>query len=170
MTAAFYRTEMDAQTHPCANLPRRTAVWCLVLFYLCVSSPFSVPVTVALGALDRGHQVLLGAGREGAPLVVLHHARSCPEHQHGILARTLTVFAKKHSTADADHVLELPTPANCVQTEKSEFSCHAVAIMTVATDLSGEALRENRSAALVIQSPRDERSPLRFLRSAQLLI
>lgn len=77
----------------------------MLLLYLGAFSPLGVGGAGLLGLFDSDHEVVLQAGMDKMR-VVLHHRGNCLPHQHGPLARTLTLFAQPASATDADHVLQ----------------------------------------------------------------
>lgn len=79
--------------------------WNALLLYVAACSPVGVSLTAALGSLDRDHQVNLQSG-EREMRVVLHHRQTRAAHHHGLLARTLNLFAQPATSAEPDHVLQ----------------------------------------------------------------
>ena len=76
-----------------------------MLLYVGGFSPLGLGGAFLLGALDADHQVVLRTGAENVR-VVLHHRGNCAQHQHGPVARALTIFAQPTSPTDPDHVLQ----------------------------------------------------------------
>lgn len=85
---------------------RQLAGWLVLLVFLGALSPVGPALAALLGGLDRDHQVCLATGNDGVR-VVLHHGACCQQgHHHGVIARTLTLFAQPATTTDPDHVLQ----------------------------------------------------------------
>lgn len=84
---------------------RLLAGWWALLLYLGAFSPLGVGGAGLLGLFDPDHEVVMQAGRD-TMRVVLHHRGNCPPHQHGTVARTLTLFTQPASATDPDHVLQ----------------------------------------------------------------
>ena len=98
---AYMKT--NARHH--AHAFRRFAGWCVLALYVGVFSPVGLSLMTALGSLDLDHQVNLQTGDRGVR-VVLHHQQASAAHHHGLLARTLNLFAQPASSAEPDHVLQ----------------------------------------------------------------
>lgn len=84
---------------------RLLAGWWLLSLYLGAFSPLGVGGAGLLGLFDSDHEVVLQAGMDKMR-VVLHHRGNCPPHQHGTVARALTIFAQPAGATDPDHVLQ----------------------------------------------------------------
>ena len=84
---------------------RLLAGWCGLLLYVGAFSPLGMGVTALLGTIDPDHHARFQPGSGGMRLV-LHHEGNCSGHQHGVVARALTIFAQPVSNTDPDHVLQ----------------------------------------------------------------
>ena len=97
---------MNARTSQLRPLAKLLAGWCAVLVYAGVLTPVGPLIAALVGGLDRDHHVCLEAGADGMR-VVLHHGKNClTRHHHGLVARTLTMFAEPPAATDPDHVLQ----------------------------------------------------------------
>lgn len=90
------------------NAHRLMAGWCGLLLYVGVFSPVGVGLTELAGVFDPDHQAFVQVNASGAK-VVLHHQPPCATHHHGLLARTLTLFAAPIRPGLPDHVLQFGT-------------------------------------------------------------
>lgn len=104
-TRSASSVNMHTQDRPPHSHLRLLAGWWVLLIYLGAFSPLGVGGAGLLGLFDSDHEVVLQAGMDKMR-VVLHHRGDCPPHQHGPLARTLTLFAQPASATDPDHVLQ----------------------------------------------------------------
>lgn len=77
----------------------------MVLLYVAAASPLGLGFATVVSGLDRSHQVQVSAGGQGFRLV-LHHATSCANHRHGLVAKSLVLFSQPRTVANSDHVLQ----------------------------------------------------------------
>lgn len=84
---------------------RQVVGWAMLLAYVAVFSPAGLGMAAALGLMDSNHQLGF-SGSDTGLRVVLHHRCHCGVHHHGLIARTLTAFARPPSPTDPDHVLQ----------------------------------------------------------------
>jgi len=84
---------------------RSLAGWLLLVIFFLIYSPVGICAAAILGSLDSTHDARLQSGEHGLQLV-LHHGHSCIGHHHGIVARTLTVFAQPATAGNPDHVIQ----------------------------------------------------------------
>lgn len=97
-----------AMSHPPnkrSSARRLIAGWCGLLLYVGAFSPLGASLAGVIGACDPDHQAHVQPTAGGFK-VVLHHAQACPAHHHGLLARTLTLFAAPVRASQPDHVLQ----------------------------------------------------------------
>lgn len=150
---------------------RRIAGWSTLLLYLAAFSPLGIGFATALGSLDRDHRVNLLAGDAGLRLV-LRHQTACQPHQHGLVARTLTVFARPVSPDQPDHVLQFGAAENF--TGSAPIQClfdstgSPMPAVTTGMMVSIQSLLPLVSSAN--HPPPGDASVLRCLRSTVLLI
>ncbi|TAL01941.1 MAG: hypothetical protein EPO07_07910 [Verrucomicrobia bacterium] len=90
---------------------RLTAGWSALWLYVAACSPVGLGLAALAGSLDSRHQIFLGAGECGGRLV-LHHGNGCAQHQHGLIARALTLFAQPASPSEPDHILQFSSSDN----------------------------------------------------------
>jgi len=77
----------------------------LLLLYLLTATPLAPLMVTLFAELDRDHQVELEQTAEGIQVALRHHHSSLP-HQHGWVARTVTLFAQPTSSAHPDHFIQ----------------------------------------------------------------
>ena len=77
----------------------------MLALYVGALSPVGLGLTALLGAVDPDHRVTMQTGAAGSR-VGLHHGGNCAEHQHGLVARALTLFAAPGRAGEPDHVLQ----------------------------------------------------------------
>ena len=106
MESAFDATRLRKVKHrnPKTGMGRQITAACGLLLYLVAFSPVGMAALALLGTLDPDHQALFKPSTDGLSLV-LHHGPKCAAHQHGAIARTLTIFSEPASPTDPDHVV-----------------------------------------------------------------
>jgi len=87
------------------------AGWCALVLYAGASSPLGMAGAAVVGSLDPDHHALVQA-EPGSARLILHHEPKCVRHQHGAVARALTLFAAPARAGDPDHVLQFRTAAS----------------------------------------------------------
>ena len=108
---AIALASMNTNVRHHAHAFRLFAGLCVLVLYVGAFSPVGLGLTAALGSLDRDHQVNLQSGERGVR-VVLHHQEACASHHHGLLARTLNLFAQPATSTEPDHVLQFGAADN----------------------------------------------------------
>ena len=88
---------------------RLIAGWGALFLFVGVSSPLGLGLAALGGSLDRSHRLSVQGDGSGLQLV-LQHNRCCAAHRHGVVARTLTLFAKPASATNPDHVIQFSAP------------------------------------------------------------
>ena len=78
--------------------------WLVLALYLGFGMPIGLCAAVVAGSLDSAHQIYLNPGPYGVELV-LHHDAGLVDHEHGLIAQTLTVFAPPPTRESPDHVI-----------------------------------------------------------------
>jgi len=98
--------------------PWRVMVGLLVFTLYCLSySPVGISLVILVGSFDSCHEARLQSGEQGLQLV-LHHGHRCIGHHHGLVARTLTLFAQPATPGNPDHVIQFRSTNNyCSQTQ-----------------------------------------------------
>lgn len=150
---------------------RLIAGWCGLLLYVGVFSPVGVGLAELVGKFDPNHQALVQVGARGAKLV-LHHEQPCPTHRHGLIARTLTLFAAPTRPGLPDHVLqfgaaeiisgkELRSATPPIQLDQPCFATR---------ELRAASQCENFLSGMPTHPPSPQRGQLLGLRSTLLLI
>jgi hypothetical protein len=82
------------------------AGWLVLALYFLDYSPVGICAATFAGSFDSTHEVRVQSGEHGLQLV-LHHNHGCAGHHHGVIARTLTLFAQPAMTANPDHFIQL---------------------------------------------------------------
>ena len=89
--------------------PRTTCLvagWLVLALFFLDYSPAGVFATALAGSFDSTHEARVQPGEHGLQLV-LHHNHGCAGHHHGVIARTLTLFAQPATAANPDHFIQL---------------------------------------------------------------
>ncbi len=78
----------------------------MLLLALAALSPAGPAFTTLLAQFDRSHHIGVAADANGVRVVLRHDLHCLAAHHHGMIARTLTLFAQPTSHAQTDHVLQ----------------------------------------------------------------
>lgn len=147
------------------------AGWLVLALYFLDYSPVGIAAAALVGSLDPAHEVQVQFGASGLQLV-LHHGHGCHGHHHGVIAKTLTIFAQPASTANPDHLLKFGSAnffANTAQVRPSTLSLAELPLPVL--DLISLGLPN--SSPVAAESPRPppgEQGLLACLRSTVFLI
>lgn len=85
---------------------RRTRASLLMLLYLLALTPVTAELTALIGATDRSHHVTVQQTDTGIQVVLQHDCLSRTMHQHGLVARALTLIAQRPAAGHPDHVIQ----------------------------------------------------------------
>ncbi len=97
----------NAPTHPCTRQPRlRFCAILLALLYLVTATPLLPALTALLALSDRSHLVTFQPTAHGIEVVLRHDSLHPPSHPHGLIARSLAVFAQRTIAPQTDHVIQ----------------------------------------------------------------
>lgn len=108
MNIRWSKSQSICRVNPAQRKPGvlcRVAGWLVLALYLLEYSPVGIYAAALGGSFDSSHEVRVHWGEQGLQLV-LHHNHGCFGHHHGIVARTLTLFAQPATTANPDHVIQ----------------------------------------------------------------
>ena len=78
----------------------------LLSLYLVTATPLAPALTALLALADGAHQVALQQSAGGVQVVLHHECVRSAAHRHGMVARTLTLFAQRTAGAQLDHVIQ----------------------------------------------------------------
>ena len=78
----------------------------LALLYLVIATPLLPLLTALLALSDRSHLVILQPTTQGIQVVLRHDGLHSPSHRHGLIARSLAVFAQRTIAPQTDHVIQ----------------------------------------------------------------
>ena len=81
------------------------AWWVVLALYIFDYSPMGIGAAAFTGSFDPNHKIRFQTDGGGLQLV-LHHSHGCIGHHHGIIARTLTLFAQPATNANPDHIIQ----------------------------------------------------------------
>ena len=87
------------------------AGWLVLALYFLDYSPVGVFAAALAGSFDSTHEARVQSGEHGLQLV-LHHTHGCVGHHHGMVARTLTLFAQPATAGSPDHVIQFGSADN----------------------------------------------------------
>jgi hypothetical protein len=76
------------------------------LLYLLAVTPLSLALTALLASADRSHHLGILATPDGLQLVLRHDGATRQTHRHGVVARTLVLFAQRATVPPSDHVIQ----------------------------------------------------------------
>jgi len=79
---------------------------CVLLLYLVIATPLAPALTTLLAVFDRSHHVAVQQTEKGLQVVLRHGCLTWPMHRHGMLARALTVLARRTTAPQSDHVIQ----------------------------------------------------------------
>jgi hypothetical protein len=92
---------------------------CLALLYLLTVTPFTLALTALLATSDPSHHVAIQQAAIGLQLVLRHDCVNLGTHRHGMIARTLTLFAQRTTTSSPwDHVIQFGAVDTMQQTSE----------------------------------------------------
>jgi hypothetical protein len=87
------------------------AGWLVLTLYFLDFSPVGIYAAALAGSFDSTHEARVESAEHGLHLV-LHHTHGCIGHHHGIVARTLTLFAQPATAGSPDHVIQFGSADN----------------------------------------------------------
>lgn len=85
---------------------KRAGASLLLLLYLFALTPVSAEFTALIGATDRSHHVTVEQTATGIQVVLRHGCAPRMMHQHGLVARALTLLAQQPAAGHPDHVIQ----------------------------------------------------------------
>jgi len=135
---------MNCYPHKNRNALRILAGWCGLLLYAGAFSPIGMGVVALFGTIDPDHHAILQPGNNGMRLV-LRHVGNCSGHQHGTVARALTMFAQPASRTDPDHVLQFSSATG--------FPHDSQLVVSAASQLEPIAVRFAESFSFIAVQP-----------------
>lgn len=162
---------MNSKAHDCGGIFRQLTGWAALLLYVGAFSPVGAGVVSLAGSLDPNHHALIQTDARGTR-VVLHHEQTCAPHHHGLVARTLTLFAAPVNGGDPDHVLKFGGPDSF--SRPVHFAAPATANFALPEFALSEtglwSALESCVFAIATHPPPDGRGQLFYVRSTVLLI
>ena len=90
------------------------------MLYLLTLTPLPLALTALLASSDRSHHVGIQQAANGLQLVLRHDCATLGAHRHGVVARTLILFAQRTTSPPSDHVIQfgaantLQQPSECI--------------------------------------------------------
>jgi hypothetical protein len=87
---------------------------CLLLLYVLAATPVATMAVALLAELDRSHHAAVRPSAQGLQVVLQHGCHNAAPHRHGLVARTLTFFARPTATPDADHVIQFGSASDSI--------------------------------------------------------
>jgi hypothetical protein len=85
---------------------RRVTASGLLGLFLLIAMPLGPVLTVLLGMADRSHHVAIQRADGGIQVVLRHDCANSPTHRHGLVARALTLIARRPVQSQPDHVIQ----------------------------------------------------------------
>lgn len=103
--------------HASTPQPRlRLCAISLALLYLVTATPLLPALTALLALSERSHLVTLQPTAHGIEVVLRHDGRHSPSHRHGLITRSLAVFAQRTIAPQTDHVIQFGATDTAQQT------------------------------------------------------
>ncbi len=147
------------------------AGWLVLALYFLDYSPVGIYAAALAGSFDSTHEARVESGEHGLQLV-LHHTHGCIGHHHGVIAKTLTIFAQPATAGSPDHVIQFGSADHFSSPAQMLPSSLAVAGLPLPA-LAKISVGVPNSALAVSQAPRPppyESGRLACLRSMVFLI
>lgn len=147
------------------------AGWLVLALYFLDYSPVGIFAAALAGSFDSTHEARVESGEHGLELV-LHHTHGCIGHHHGMVARTLTLFAQPATAGNPDHVIQFGSANHFSSPTQMLPSSLALAGLPLPA-LAEISVAVPNSALVVSEAPRPppyECGQLTCLRSTVILI
>lgn len=146
---------------------------CLLLLYLAAATPLAPALTALLAATDRDHHVAIQQTEHGLQVVLRHECSNLPSHQHGMVARVLTLFAQRTTPAQPDHVIQFGATDTVRETSSiatEPESCSVAFDAFPASQAPPRVSRLNRFSAAFPRPPPAANALLLTVRSTVLIV